>query len=630
MAKKKRTPGGRQSNRRPDPPGGEPDPRAAERLLRRAIDGLGGVAPDAALARAQDLADRAFGERDERRRVRLAEDALRLSPDCADAHVVLADAAPTRRQALEHYRHGVAAGERALGPDAFRDHAGHFWGLLASRPYMRARLGLAHALWVAGGRDEAVGHLRDMLRLNPNDNQGVRYTLAGFLLFLDRDDDLAELLGQYPDEGSATWAYTRALLAFRRQGDTPESRRLLKAATRANRYVPAYLTGAEFPPPGQPDYYTPGDESEAVEYVSGFLAGWKSTPGAVGWVRASTAKPAGRPRGKGPSSPAKRRLAKDLPQEYDVWQADARPLPGWVRVGGAPVRPWAVLVASRSNDLVLAHQVTDEPPPPALVWDTLAQAMRDPAAGEPHRPTTIQVRPGESWEALRPHVEDVGVGLEAVEELDVLDAAFASLAEHVGGPPAPGRFEVPGVTPERVAGFFAAAATFFRQAPWKRVGYEAAIAVECGQFQSGPWYAVLMGQSGLTAGLALYEDLEVLRRLWAGDEGDEENARRTVATSVTFGEAWEIPVGDLDAAETYGWEVAQPDAYPQIFHKDLGLSMRPPLAWELELVEACLRAVPEFVRRRPQDDLAREEFVVPAGLGELKLALSWVPESGDV
>ena len=83
---------------------------------------------------------------------------------------------------------------------------------------MRAKLGLAECLWATGRRDEAVAHLQEMLRLNPNDNQGVRYTLASWLLLTDRDDDLERLLGQYPDEDSATWAYTRVLLAFRRGG----------------------------------------------------------------------------------------------------------------------------------------------------------------------------------------------------------------------------------------------------------------------------------------------------------------------------------------------------------------------------------------------------------------------------
>src|SRR5262249_47373556 len=150
-----------------------------------------------------------------------------ISPDCADAYVLLAEHATSRKEALRLYEQGVAAGERALGAEAFERDVGHFWGLLETRPYLRARLGLAHSLWTDGRRDEAVGHLQDMLRLNPGGNQGVRYTLAGFLLFLDRDDDLAQLLQQY-HEDSAAWAYTKALLAFRQQGDTLEARRLLK------------------------------------------------------------------------------------------------------------------------------------------------------------------------------------------------------------------------------------------------------------------------------------------------------------------------------------------------------------------------------------------------------------------
>ena len=181
---------------------------------------------------------------------------------------------------------------------------------------------------------------------------------------------------------------------------------------------------------------------------------------------------------------------------------------------------------------------------------------------------------------------------------------------------------MPGVTPAQVAGFF------FQEAPWKQVGYEAAIQVECGKFQSGPWYAVLMGQSGLEMGLALYEDLEALRSLWAGGRADEDMARQSVATTVTFGEEWDIPVADLEAAQRHGWPVARPDAYPEVFHKERGLSLRPPLAWELELMEGCLRAVPEFVARHPQDDPAREEMTVPVASGQLRLVLSWVVEDG--
>jgi hypothetical protein len=202
------------------------------------------------------------------------------------------------------------------------------------------------------------------------------------------------------------------------------------------------------------------------------------------------------------------------------------------------------------------------------------------------------------------------------------------MCEHVCGKPNPGLLDMPGVTPAQGGSFYEATAFFFRHAPWKKVGYEAAIKVECDKFQSGRWYAVLMGQSCLTMGLALYEHLKALRRLWASERADEDNARQTVATTVTFGEEWSIPMADLEAAQKHGWHVARPDAYPEVFHKERGLSLRPPLAWELELVEGCLRAVPEFVNRRKQGDQARKEVTVPVASGQLRLVLSWVVEEG--
>jgi tetratricopeptide (TPR) repeat protein len=632
MARKKREPGGRGPKRRRQKPPLDklPDRRAMEGVMQQLVAGLQGHAPqDTPLGKAQALLYRAFEEPDEQRRVQLAKDALAVCPDCADAYVLLAEHATSRKEALRLYEEGVAAGERALGPEAFQRDAGHFWGLLETRPYMRARLGLAHCLWTAGRRDEAVRHLQDMLRLNPGDNQGVRYTLAGFLLFLDRDDDLERLLQQYADEASAAWAYTKALRAFRQHGDTPEARQLLKEARKTNKHVPAYLLGEKFPPTEPPGYYSPGDESEALNYLGSFMAAWKSTPGAVAWLRenAQAKKPQEGPSARGPLGFIKKWLSKNLPQEYDVWQADFRQMPNWIRIGGKPMRPWVVLVTSRSNDLVLAHQMPEETPSAALLWDVLVQAMQHPAVGTPHRPTELQVRPDERWEALRRHLDEIGVGLAVAEELDQMEVVFNEMCAHVCGKPQPGLLDMPGVTPDQVGSFYEAAAFFFQKVPWKKVGYEAAIQVECAKFQSGPWYAVLMGQSGLTTGLALYEDLKALRRLWAGERADADNARQSVATTVTFGEEWDIPVADLEAAKKHGWQVARPDAYPEVFHKERGLSLRPPLAWELELLEGCLRAVPEFVARRKQDDPAQEEFTVSVASGELKLVLSWVVEN---
>ncbi|HEV2642619.1 MAG TPA: hypothetical protein VGT98_07930, partial [Candidatus Elarobacter sp.] len=73
-----------------------------------------------------------------------------ISSDCADAYVLLAEeTARTAGAARKLYEQGVAAGERALGPNYFRNEVGSFWGLLETRPYMRATPGAL--AWLANG-----------------------------------------------------------------------------------------------------------------------------------------------------------------------------------------------------------------------------------------------------------------------------------------------------------------------------------------------------------------------------------------------------------------------------------------------------------------------------------------------
>jgi len=258
----------------------------------------GSVPRDAALDAAQDLIYDAWEITSAKRRIALARRALALSPLCADAYVVLAGHA--RRgsdEELDLWRRGVEAGKAAIGP-AFDGYAGSFWGYLETRPYMRARCGLAWALWARGVRDEAIDHLHEMLRLNPGDNQGVRYILAAWLVEADRDDGLAALFKAYPDEGGAFWTWTRAVAAFRRSGDSAESRTLLDRALLDNRHVPAYLLGAKRLPASQPPYYSPGGADEAILYAADHAAGWRRTPGALDWLRARTV--AGKAGGRAP------------------------------------------------------------------------------------------------------------------------------------------------------------------------------------------------------------------------------------------------------------------------------------------------------------------------------------------
>ncbi len=178
-----------------------------------------------------------------------------------------------------------------------------------------------------------------MLRLNPSDNQGVRYLLLGGLLDLDRDDDAQGLLQRYDHDDSAEWAYTTALLAFRREGDSDHPRDLLLAASRANGYVPEYLVGNKSMPSALPGYVSLGGEDEAVSYSAQFLRAWRSSPGAIPWLRKTLQVPLPQPpRPRKPAWPLFRHAFLRIPQvEEEVWQLDVCRMP-LSYVDGKPFR----------------------------------------------------------------------------------------------------------------------------------------------------------------------------------------------------------------------------------------------------------------------------------------------------
>jgi len=215
---------------------------------------------------AQELLYDAMDESSSARRVGLARQALRLYPDSPDAYNILAEEAPTKEEALAFYRLGIEAGERDLGPDLFRKYKGHFWGYIRTRPYMRSKFGYAFTCEELGRYEEAIWHYRDLLHLNPNDNQGARYRLLHLYFALKRLEEAADLLDQY-DEYSTYWAFGWFMASYLRGADDRVLKKLWNDARSVNPHVPAYMLGKKPLPPGRPDWIAVGGESEAAAYV---------------------------------------------------------------------------------------------------------------------------------------------------------------------------------------------------------------------------------------------------------------------------------------------------------------------------------------------------------------------------
>jgi hypothetical protein len=123
-----------------------------------------------------------------------------------------------------------------------------------------------------------------LLRLNPNDNQGICYSLLNLLVKANREAEARALLKDYEGEWTAEWLYTRALFAFRSEGASAQATMALREALGMNRHVPAYLAGRKRIPAHLPDTIALGQEDEAATYASSYLAVWRRTPGALAWL----------------------------------------------------------------------------------------------------------------------------------------------------------------------------------------------------------------------------------------------------------------------------------------------------------------------------------------------------------
>jgi tetratricopeptide (TPR) repeat protein len=210
--------------------------------------------------------------------------AVRLNPACLDARMLLAIAAEgPRDELIEELQAIVAVGESDLGPEFFTENRGNFWAILETRPYMRARSKLAYEIYLAGRIGDAIRHYAEMLQLNPGDNQGLRYYLLGHYLEIPDLTGAQRLFAEY-DEASAMFAWGRVLERYLAL-ELPGAVQVLQDARKENSHVEEFITGRKKLPKTRPEFYSPGDITEAIACMDVIGNAWKKYPEAVHWLK---------------------------------------------------------------------------------------------------------------------------------------------------------------------------------------------------------------------------------------------------------------------------------------------------------------------------------------------------------
>jgi hypothetical protein len=216
-----------------------------------------------------------------RRRLQLARQALEADPTHVEANVLLAESVHDVTQKIDRFQKAVALGE-SQHAGLLETEAGNFWGISETRPLLRAKNGLAYSLALDGQANEAIALMLDILRLNTDDNMGVRYEVIPLLLSQNREKEAVEVLDRYPEE-SASWFYLKAQVEFRREGSGGRAaQKAITAAFRFNPHVIELLSALE--PPGTPEHYALGSPEEATIVIEEHLESWTETEGFVEWM----------------------------------------------------------------------------------------------------------------------------------------------------------------------------------------------------------------------------------------------------------------------------------------------------------------------------------------------------------
>ncbi|MBS0265360.1 MAG: hypothetical protein JSS02_25725, partial [Planctomycetes bacterium] len=582
--------------------------------------------------RAQKLIDKALSASSPERQIELANDALEICPDCADAYTLLSKYIADDRQALMILEQGIEVAERVIGPQEFQKRKGRFWSTEQTRSYLRALLSLADCQWQVGLRAESVQNLRKMLELNPQDDQGVRYLLAAHLLELDRDAEFDQLADQQADE-TTHWLFSKLLREFRRGKSETELKKLLTAAQRRNSHVVPFLLQAEPMPVKELGVHPPGSAEEGGLYVKDLGHAWGQTPGALTWLRQAVAPPVVEVDQSLPAlKPAvKQRLLK-LPQRGRVvWQVIVLPFSSWLRDGLQMVQPWSVLVVEPGSQKIRGQKLCGQAPSPAELREILIGAMSKPRFGKPGRPIEIQTCDFPGWKELQGDLQSLGIKVSCdARGLDfarlVSEDLRQSMSDHSGDyPPI---IEMENFRPARVANFFALAAEFFSRKPWHAVPSHAVLQIDCPQlaeFGDRKWFVVLAGPPQPFYGLLMFNEYCDVKNLMGMCCSQDEESQTGRVLRLHFGSVWDATAAEVEAAGKYRWKLAGPEQYPTVVVLD-GDDAEPRTVspWELDLLESVLSAVPDFAKKHPFAKALQSNEPVTISTAKLKFQMSWV------
>ncbi|NET55925.1 MAG: hypothetical protein F6K47_07065 [Symploca sp. SIO2E6] len=216
-------------------------------------------------------------------------------------------------------------------------------------------------------------------------------------------------------------------------------------------------------------------------------------------------------------NPTTRRRLERLQQMPNVWEGDRRPVLALSDRANSDTEDSSecILWVDGSEGVVRAMDMVSPEMGPEAVVRTLLRAIEHPhSPGRPARPSKIVVRDREIQFFLRGVLQGLGITVEYVPSLPLIDELFRGFEEVALN-------RQPKLPPKYANLLQDKAYDFWRDAPWELLADHNILSIELNQWDVGTLYASVMGMLGMEYGVLLYRSLDSLKRFRASVLAEE-------------------------------------------------------------------------------------------------------------
>jgi len=238
-----------------------------------------------------------------------------------------------------------------------------------------------------------------------------------------------------------------------------------------------------------------------------------------------------------------------------------------------------------------------------VLGQALGQALENPLEGPPRRPNRVRVADA----VLAPEIQEVlgdhiPIEVAPTPELDdVLQAMLAAFPRDEDDASYLADGKIP---PTAIESLFLAASVLFTVKPWKYAGDSQVLRMDIPSLGIEGACISIIGALGESLGVLIFPSLEGFEAfLHAADRMKEASAPIDAGTgwlALEFERGANLPDSMRREVAEHGWEVAGPEAYPVVQHRDRDCVPRPLTIRDVELATACALSLSSFLVQHEQ------------------------------